>query len=265
MTTAWKRDEGPKIGVVYLAENSKLGHRIHDAQESWNRLCLFTNLRLVDFEGNVMMLKIFFNLVSVDVVDIEISHREHSPPTFIARSKLAIFRIKDSVQKGEIIRDLLVAVDMKSILGLNDRSLKVRHELKSFGSRVTVRNNSARYRKSMRMGRVSGDLHVYIIPSCTRTSSSSTNAAAISAAISAILIGSHQFHGARKDPLRQKQQLDDFFGALSRPEVSPVAVSRRGAAQNLDSRHENRRCLSLALTCICHANHYLSREECHLP
>jgi hypothetical protein len=29
-----------------------------------------------------------------------------------------------------------------------------------------------------------------------------------------------------------------LFGALSRPEVSPVAVSRRGAAQNLDSRHE---------------------------
>ena len=51
----------------------------------------------MDFKGDVMMLKIFLNLVTIDVVDIEIRHGEHSAPSFVARRKLAVFWIEDTV------------------------------------------------------------------------------------------------------------------------------------------------------------------------
>lgn len=54
----------------YLADDSELGHGINDAQEGWNRFCLFPDLGLMDFEGNLVMGKIFFDLLAIYVVDI---------------------------------------------------------------------------------------------------------------------------------------------------------------------------------------------------
>ena len=74
----------PEDSDEYLSVDTKLSHRVHDAQKCWNSLCLLSNLGLVDFQLEVVEFEVFLDLVSVYIVDIHISHGQYTAPTLVA-------------------------------------------------------------------------------------------------------------------------------------------------------------------------------------
>ena len=111
--------------IEYLSVNAKLGHRVYDAQEGWDRLGLLSNLGLMHFELQSVVLEIFLNLLSIDVVDIQVRDCQNTTPSFVALGQLWVFLVEDTVKKGKIVGDLLVAIDVKAIFGHFDSSSKV--------------------------------------------------------------------------------------------------------------------------------------------
>lgn len=45
----------------------------------------------------------------------------------VAVCQLRILDVEDSIEEGEVVRDLLIAVNMKAILRFSDSSSEVRH------------------------------------------------------------------------------------------------------------------------------------------
>lgn len=86
----------------------------------------------MDDEFDIIMIEISFHLLTIDIVDVQISHSQAALPLLVAMSKLWVFDVKDTVHDGEVIFNLLVAFDMKSSMSsfalcLNDGCLEVRH------------------------------------------------------------------------------------------------------------------------------------------
>lgn len=111
----------------YLAIDSKVGHGIHNAQEGGDRLCLLTNLGLVHFELEPVVLKVLFDLLSVHIVDVQVGDGQDSAPMFVALGELRVLRVEDAIEEGEVVRDLLIPIHVETILGFQDRSSEVRH------------------------------------------------------------------------------------------------------------------------------------------
>lgn len=111
----------------YLSEDAKFRHGIHNAQECGNGLCLLANLGLVDLKFQIVVLEVLLDLLAIHVVDIEICDGQNTIPAFVAVGQLRVLRVKDTVEEGELVRYLLVAIHVEAILGLGDGSCKVRH------------------------------------------------------------------------------------------------------------------------------------------
>ena len=111
----------------YLAIDAKLRHGVHNAQESGNRLCLLTNLGLVHFELEPVVLEIFLDLLSIDIEDIEVCHGQDTAPTLVAVGQLGVLWIENAVKEGEVVRDLLVAINMEAVLCLGHGGSEIRH------------------------------------------------------------------------------------------------------------------------------------------
>ena len=106
----------------YLSVDAEFSHGVDDAQECRDSLCLLSNLRFVDLELKAIMLEIFFNLLAIDIVDVQVGYGEDSSPAFIAFGELTVLRVEDSIQEGKVVRNPFIAIDMETILGFNDRS-----------------------------------------------------------------------------------------------------------------------------------------------
>ena len=111
----------------YLSVDAKFSHGVDDAQEGWDSLCLLSNLRFMDLELEAIVLEILFNLLAIDIVDVQVGYGEDSSPAFIAFGELTVLRVEDSIQESKVIRNPFITIDMETILGLNDRSDQIRH------------------------------------------------------------------------------------------------------------------------------------------
>jgi len=110
-----------------LAENTKLVHGVDDAEERVHGLCLFTNHGLVDLELEVVVVEVLLHLLAVHVEDVGIHDCQGSAPALVAVGKLLVLLVENTVHEDEVIFDLLVTLDVETILGLVDGSLKIRH------------------------------------------------------------------------------------------------------------------------------------------
>lgn len=111
----------------YLPIDAELCHGIYDTQESGNSLGLLADLGLVYLELEAVMFKVVFDLVTVYVVHVQIGDSQHTAPAFVAFSKLRVLWVEYTIEESEVVGYLLVAVDVESILGLQDRCSEVRH------------------------------------------------------------------------------------------------------------------------------------------
>lgn len=73
------------------------------------------------------MFEIGFDLVTVHVVHVQVGDGQHTAPAFVAFGKLRVLWVEYAVEESEVVGYLLVAVNMESILGLQNRCSKVRH------------------------------------------------------------------------------------------------------------------------------------------
>ena len=119
----------PHQGVVvtYLTVNPKFRHGIDNAEKGGDGFSLLPNLGLVQLECEAVMLKVRLNLLAVYVEHIQIGNGQDSPPMFIAVGKLRIGLVKNTIKKGEVIRDLFISLHVKAVLGFHDGSVHIRH------------------------------------------------------------------------------------------------------------------------------------------
>lgn len=113
--------------VFHLSNDAKFGHRVYNAQKGRNGFCLLSDLGLVELESESIVVEILLHLLSIDIEDIQVHHGENTSPAFIAVSQLGVFNVKNTIEKREIIGDLLEAVDVKAGSGLLDCRIHVRH------------------------------------------------------------------------------------------------------------------------------------------
>ena len=78
-------------------------------------------------ELKAVVFEVSFNFFAVHVVHVQVRDSQDSAPATVAFSQLRVLRIENAIEKGEVVRYLLIAIDMESILGLQDRCAEVRH------------------------------------------------------------------------------------------------------------------------------------------
>lgn len=108
-----------------LADDTKLGHRIHNTQKSVHGLGFLANHGLVDREREVVVVKVCLHVLAIDVENVQIHNSKAAAPALIAVGKVVVLGVKDSIEEREVILDLFVTFDVEAVLRLNDGSLKV--------------------------------------------------------------------------------------------------------------------------------------------
>lgn len=111
-----------------LAVDTKLVHRVNDAQEGVHGLGLLANHGLVDEKLEFVVVEVLLDLVSVDIEDVGVHDGQGSAPALVAVGKLAVLGVKDTVHELEVVLDLLIASDVETSLGFLDGSGQVRHD-----------------------------------------------------------------------------------------------------------------------------------------
>lgn len=111
-----------------LAVDTKLVHRVNDAQEGVHGLGLLANHGLVDGKLEFVVVEVLLDLVSVDIEDVGVHDGQGSAPALVAVGKLAVLGVKDTVHELEVVLDLLIASDVETSLGFLDGSGQVRHD-----------------------------------------------------------------------------------------------------------------------------------------
>lgn len=81
----------------------------------------------MDLEFKAIMLEVFLDLFTVDVIDVQVCHCESAAPASVAFGQLTVLWIEDSIKEGKVVRDLFVPVYVKAILSFDDRSYEIRH------------------------------------------------------------------------------------------------------------------------------------------
>lgn len=79
----------------------------------------------MDFEIQIEVFEVSLHLPAVKSKDILICHGKNSAPFAIAVGQLRIGNVKNSINKSEIVLDLLIALDMKAGFGLMNGCFEV--------------------------------------------------------------------------------------------------------------------------------------------
>ena len=103
---------------AYLPVDPEFCHGIHDTQERRNGLRLLPDLGLVHLELQSIVLKIPLDLFAIYVVHVQVRDSQDASPMLVAVGQLRVLWIKHAIQEGEIVRNLLVAVNMETGFGL---------------------------------------------------------------------------------------------------------------------------------------------------
>lgn len=112
---------------THLSEDSELVHGVNNGQEGVDRLGLLSNHCLVHIELNVVMVEVALHGLAVKIEDIGVHDSQTTTPLLVAVRKVAACRIKDIVNEGEVVFNLLVALNVEALASLGDGGLEVRH------------------------------------------------------------------------------------------------------------------------------------------
>lgn len=112
---------------MLLVRHTEFGHGVHNAQESIDRLGLLADHGCVDLELQTMVFKVLLHLLAVDIVDVHVHDSKASSPAREAFCEVTLLLVKDTVDEAEVVFDLLVALDVETLLGLRNGGLHVRH------------------------------------------------------------------------------------------------------------------------------------------
>jgi hypothetical protein len=108
----------------YLPINTKLRHRVNDTEESRDSLRLLSNLGLVHFQLETIVLEVPLHLLSVHIVDVLVRDGEASLPLLVAVCEIGVLGVEDAVDEREVVFDLLVAFDVEAgVAGVGGRLL----------------------------------------------------------------------------------------------------------------------------------------------
>ena len=107
--------------------NAKFVHRVDNAQECINALCLFANHCLVNVEINAVMVEVLLHLLSIDIEDVHIHDSQTTTPSRVAVGQFASASIENVVDEGKVVLDLLVPFNVEAIWPFGNRGFEVRH------------------------------------------------------------------------------------------------------------------------------------------
>lgn len=107
---------------------TKLGHRVDNAEKSLDRLGLLADHGLVDLELDVVVVKVVLELLAIDVEDVGVHHRQTAVEACELVGKAIVALFKDVLCEAEVVFDLLIALDVETVLGLLDLGGHVRHD-----------------------------------------------------------------------------------------------------------------------------------------
>jgi hypothetical protein len=110
-----------------LAVNAKVGHGVDNGQKSIHGLGLLANHGLVDSERNTIVVKVALHLLAIEVEDVEVHDGQATAPRRVELVQLRVGGVEDAIEKLEVILDLLVATDSKTLGGGLDGSTHIRH------------------------------------------------------------------------------------------------------------------------------------------
>lgn len=111
----------------FLSVDTKLGHRVHDAQEGLDALGLLANHRLVDAEVDLVVVKVLLHGVAVDVEDVQVHDGQAAAPFGVTVGQVTAADIEDVVDEAEVVLDLLVTLDVEAVWAFRHGCFQVRH------------------------------------------------------------------------------------------------------------------------------------------
>ena len=88
-----------------LADDTEVGHGVHDAQEGIDGLGLLSDPGLVDLELQLVVVEVLLHLLSVQVVDVQVHDGKSAAPTLVAVGKLLVLRVEHAIKECEVVFD----------------------------------------------------------------------------------------------------------------------------------------------------------------
>lgn len=82
----------------------------------------------MDLELNVVVVEVVLQLLAVDVEDVGVHNRQAAVETSELLCEAIVVLVKDVLSEAEVVLDLLVALDVETILGLLDLGRHIRHD-----------------------------------------------------------------------------------------------------------------------------------------
>jgi hypothetical protein len=108
-----------------LADDTELCHRVDDAQKSVHGLGLLANHGLVDRQWQVVVVEILLHVLAVNVEYVQIHNGKAATPALVALGEIIVLGVENTIEEREVIFDLLVTLDVETVLGLDNGSLEV--------------------------------------------------------------------------------------------------------------------------------------------
>jgi hypothetical protein len=108
-----------------LADDTKLCHRVDNAQKSVHGLGLLANHGLVDRQWQVVVVEVLLHVLAVDVENVQIHNGKAATPALVALGEIIVLGVENTIEEREVIFDLLVTLNVETIFGLDNGSLKV--------------------------------------------------------------------------------------------------------------------------------------------
>lgn len=81
----------------------------------------------MDFECHPVVVEILLNFFPVQIEDIQVHDRKAAAPTLVAVCKLRVVDFEDAIEKGEVVLNLLITLDVEAARSFGDGSFEVRH------------------------------------------------------------------------------------------------------------------------------------------
>jgi archaellum biogenesis ATPase FlaH len=108
-----------------LADDTELCHRVDNAQKSIHGLGLLANHGLVNRQWQVVVVEVLLHVLAVDVENVQIHNGKAATPALVALGEIIVLGVEDTIKEREVIFDLLITLDVETILGLDNGSLEV--------------------------------------------------------------------------------------------------------------------------------------------
>lgn len=82
----------------------------------------------MEVKTDLVVIKVLLHSLTIDVEDVQVHDGQAATPFLVAIGEITSRCVKDVVDEGEVVLDLLVALDVETLGGLNDCCFEIRHD-----------------------------------------------------------------------------------------------------------------------------------------